>query len=68
MTLIISNDDVQSVLTREMTMQALEKAYEELTRQEAVCRPRIDIQIPTPRFISGEPWKAGRSLVISPFA
>ena len=47
MTLIINNDEVQSVLTMEMTMQALERAYEELTRQEAVCRPRIDIQIPT---------------------
>jgi hypothetical protein len=31
----------------EITMQALEQAYAELARQEAVCRPRIDIQIPT---------------------
>ena len=31
----------------EVTMNALEHAYIELTRQEAVCRPRIDIQIPT---------------------
>ena len=31
----------------EVTMSALERAYIELTRQEAVCRPRIDIQIPT---------------------
>ena len=47
MTLILNNDDVQSVLTMEVTMNALEHAYIELTRQEAVCRPRIDIQIPT---------------------
>jgi ornithine cyclodeaminase/alanine dehydrogenase-like protein (mu-crystallin family) len=31
----------------DMTMKALEKAYQELYRGEAVCRPRIDIQIPT---------------------
>src|SRR5918911_3662544 len=47
MTLVLNNEDVQSVLTMEITMQALEQAYAELTRQEAVCRPRIDIQIPT---------------------
>ena len=45
--LILNNEDVQSVLTMEITMGALEQAYAELTRQEAVCRPRIDIQIPT---------------------
>src|SRR4030095_10740863 len=28
-------------------MRTLDRAYIELTRQEAVCRPRIDIQIPT---------------------
>src|SRR5947199_1728359 len=47
MTLILNNEEVQSVLTMESTMKALEQAYAELTRQEAVCRPRIDIQIPT---------------------
>jgi ornithine cyclodeaminase/alanine dehydrogenase-like protein (mu-crystallin family) len=47
MTLILNNDDVQSVLTMEMTMKALEDAYLQLARSEAVCRPRIDIQIPT---------------------
>ena len=47
MTLILNNEDVQSVLTMEITMKALEQAYTELMRQEAVCRPRIDIQIPT---------------------
>jgi alanine dehydrogenase len=47
MTLILNNDDVKQVLTMEITMNALEQAYQELARQEAVCRPRIDIQIPT---------------------
>ncbi|MGH7827690.1 MAG: ornithine cyclodeaminase family protein [Candidatus Binatia bacterium] len=47
MTLILNNEDVQSVLTMEITMKALEDAYKELTRRQAVCRPRIDIQIPT---------------------
>ena len=31
----------------EITMNALDQAYRELTRREAVCRPRIDVQIPT---------------------
>ena len=47
MTLILNNDDVGKVLTMEITMKALEKAYQELFRGEAVCRPRIDIQVPT---------------------
>src|SRR5713226_1743794 len=47
MTLILSNDDVKKVLTMEIAMGALEEAYLQLARQEAVCRPRIDIQIPT---------------------
>jgi alanine dehydrogenase len=46
-TLILSNDDVKSVLTMEIAMRALEEAYSDLGRGAAVCRPRIDIQIPT---------------------
>ncbi len=45
--LFLNNDDVKQVLTMELTMNALDKAYRELARQEAVCRPRIDVQIPT---------------------
>ena len=45
--LLLNNADVASVLTMEITMDALEKAYLELFKNEAVCRPRIDIQIPT---------------------
>ena len=47
MTLILSNDDISSVLTMRETIDALERAYQELAREEAVCRPRIDIRIPT---------------------
>ena len=47
MTLILNNDDVKQVLTMDVTMEALEKAYVELVDKEAVCRPRIDLQVPT---------------------
>jgi alanine dehydrogenase len=47
MTLIINNHDVQRVLTMEDTIAALEQSYLQLAAQEAVCRPRIDIRIPT---------------------
>jgi alanine dehydrogenase len=47
MTLIINNADVAKVLTMEDTMAALEQAYLALAAGEAVCRPRIDIRIPT---------------------
>ncbi|HEX9810381.1 MAG TPA: ornithine cyclodeaminase family protein [Alphaproteobacteria bacterium] len=47
MTLIISNEDVAATLTMADTMAALERSYADLTALEGVCRPRIDIQIPT---------------------
>ena len=47
MTLIINNHDVEQVLTMEMTLDALEESYLALVTGEAVCRPRIDIRIPT---------------------
>ena len=46
-TLIINNDDVARLLTIETTMEALEQSYRNLAIGEAVCRPRIDIRIPT---------------------
>ena len=45
--LLLNNTDVAGVLTMEITMNALENAYGELADKRAVCRPRIDIQIPT---------------------
>ncbi len=47
MTLIINNDEVHRLLTMEMTIAALEDCYQQLVTQESVCRPRIDIRIPT---------------------
>ena len=47
MTLIINNEDVARVLTMEDTIAALEASYRNLAIGEAVCRPRIDIRIPT---------------------
>jgi len=45
--LIVSNADVEKVLTMRATLAALETAYLDLAAGEAVCRPRIDIRIPT---------------------
>jgi ornithine cyclodeaminase/alanine dehydrogenase-like protein (mu-crystallin family) len=47
MTVLLNNNDIQQVLTAEMTLRALETAYKQLAGREAVCRPRIDIRIPT---------------------
>jgi alanine dehydrogenase len=47
MTLFLNNDDVKSLLTMKITMEALEKSYAQMIKREAVCRPRIDVQIPT---------------------
>jgi ornithine cyclodeaminase/alanine dehydrogenase-like protein (mu-crystallin family) len=46
-TLFLSNEDVRQVLTMEMTVAALERSYRGLATEETVCRPRIDIRIPT---------------------
>lgn len=46
--LIINNDEVARLLTMPATMEALEKSYIDLVDSQGVCRPRIDIQIPTP--------------------
>jgi alanine dehydrogenase len=47
LTLILDNDDVSKLLTMADTIAALEKSYWDLSTAEAVCRPRIDIRIPT---------------------
>jgi alanine dehydrogenase len=47
MTIIINNDDVHQVLTMPDTIDVLEQSYLDLVKGEAVCRPRIDIRIPT---------------------
>ena len=47
MTLLIDNEVVRRVLTPAAVRKALESAYRDLALGEAVCRPRIDIRIPT---------------------
>ena len=47
MTFFLNNDDISSVLTMKETMHALDTAYRDLAAGTAVCRPRIDIRIPT---------------------
>ena len=47
MTFFLNNDDISSVLTMKDTMDALDQAYRDLAGGTAVCRPRIDIRIPT---------------------
>jgi len=46
-TLLIDNDIVRRVLKPAAVRRALESAYRDLASGEAVCRPRIDIRIPT---------------------
>jgi ornithine cyclodeaminase/alanine dehydrogenase-like protein (mu-crystallin family) len=45
--LLLNNRDVEAVLTSAMAIAALKRAYLDLAAGEAVCRPRIDIRIPT---------------------
>ena len=47
MTLILNNADVARVLTMDATIAALEASYRDLATTDGVCRPRIDIRIPT---------------------
>lgn len=47
MTLLIDNEVVSRVLSPLATRRALERAYADLASGEAVCRPRIDVRIPT---------------------
>ncbi|MGZ5104112.1 MAG: ornithine cyclodeaminase family protein [Usitatibacter sp.] len=47
MTLILNNADVAQVLTMAETISALEESYRMLAQGEGVCRPRVDIRIPT---------------------
>jgi ornithine cyclodeaminase/alanine dehydrogenase-like protein (mu-crystallin family) len=45
--IILNNADVARVLTMQATIDALERSYLDLAAQEGVCRPRIDVRIPT---------------------
>ena len=45
--LLIDNTAVAAVLTVPAVVAVLEQAYAELARGDAVCRPRIDLRLPT---------------------
>jgi len=45
--LILGNDDVSQLLTMQSAIAALEESYRDIVTGEGVCRPRIDISIPT---------------------
>lgn len=47
MTLLIDNTVVARVLTPAAVRRALQRAYADLAAGDAVCRPRIDVRIPT---------------------
>jgi alanine dehydrogenase len=47
MSLLLNNEDVRSVMTMPMVMDALEEAYRQTAAGDAVCRPRIDLCMPT---------------------
>lgn len=49
MPLVLSNDDVERVLTMPMTIEALREAYRDLGNGQAVSRPRSDILVPGSR-------------------
>ncbi len=54
--LFLNNDDVQKVLTMKDTMDVLEESYKKIISKEAVCRPRIDIRIPTSDPLKAYQW------------
>lgn len=54
--LLIDNAVVRDVLTPRMAIDALERAYRDLATGEAVCRPRIDIRIPTRDSAKSYQW------------
>ena len=71
MTLLIDNDIVRRVLKPAAVRRALESAYRDLASGEAVCRPRIDIRIPTrdpEKFYQWGSMEGGPPAVISPSA
>jgi ornithine cyclodeaminase/alanine dehydrogenase-like protein (mu-crystallin family) len=47
MTLLVDNATVARVLTMCDTIEALEGSYRELAEGHGVCRPRIDVRLPT---------------------
>jgi alanine dehydrogenase len=57
MVLFISNEDATQLFTMADAIAALENSYAALARGDAVCRPRIDVELPTGR--DGELYRWG---------
>ena len=58
---VINNADVTQLVSQNEMTATLEKAYQDLFSGRAVCRPRIDIEIPSSlpeKFLDGALWKA----------
>ncbi len=70
MTLLIDNTIVEKLLTMRGTVTCLERSYAELAAGDAVCRPRIDVRIPTGHGKSIYQWGSmeGGSAVSGYFA
>jgi ornithine cyclodeaminase/alanine dehydrogenase-like protein (mu-crystallin family) len=47
MTLLISNEETAELLTMPAAIAALEASYQSLVDGDAVCRPRIDVELPS---------------------
>jgi len=47
MTLLISNEETAELLTMPATIAALEASYQGLVEGQGVCRPRIDVELPS---------------------
>src|SRR5436190_3237426 len=56
MTLLLTNDDVQSLLDMPMVIGALEKSYLELAEGNAVCRTASNLQLPTDKQNETYQW------------
>lgn len=53
MTLLLSNEEIDSILTVDMVLNALEHCQGDLARDKALSSPRIDTLAPTPRIEGG---------------
>ena len=58
MALMISNDEVHSLLTMEACIDSLENGYSELAQGGAVDRERIDVYVPAPNPRENYRWSS----------
>ena len=58
--LLIDNATTAAVLEMPDVVAVLEQTYRDLAAGEAVCRPRIDLRLPTGEGNRVYQWRAGR--------